>query len=46
MGRKIRVEHAGAAYRIMACSDQGQDIYANDRDRKLCRRAAGPYLQT
>jgi REP element-mobilizing transposase RayT len=35
MARKIRIEYAGAAYHVMACGNQGRDIYADDRDRKL-----------
>jgi putative transposase len=35
MARKIGIEYAGAAYHVMARGNQGQDIYADDRDRKL-----------
>jgi putative transposase len=35
MARKIRIEYAGAAYHVMARRNQGRDIYADDRDRKL-----------
>jgi hypothetical protein len=35
MARKIRIEHAGAAYHVMARGNQGRDIYADERDRKL-----------
>ena len=35
MARKIRIEYAGAAYHVMARGNQGRDIYADDRDRKL-----------
>ena len=36
MPRKIRIEYAGAAYQEMARGNQGRDIYADGRDRKLC----------
>ena len=39
MARKIRIEYAGAAYHVMARGNQGRDIYADDRDRKLTRAA-------
>jgi hypothetical protein len=35
MARKIRIEYAGAVYQVMARGNQGRDIYADDRDRKL-----------
>jgi putative transposase len=35
MARKIRLEYAGATYHVMARGNQGRDIYADDRDRKL-----------
>ena len=35
MARKIRIECAGAAYHVMARGNQGWDIYADERDRKL-----------
>ena len=35
MARKIRIEYAGAAYHVMAHGNQGRDLYADDRDRKL-----------
>ena len=35
MARKIRIEYAGAAYHVMARGNQGRDIYAGERDRKL-----------
>ena len=35
MARKIRIEYAGAAYHVVARGNQGRDIYADDRDRKL-----------
>ena len=35
MARKIRIEYVGAAYHVMARGNQGRDIYADDRDRKL-----------
>ena len=35
MARKIRIEYAGAAYHVMARGNQGRDIYADERDRKL-----------
>ena len=35
MARKIRIEYAGAACHVMARGNQGRDIYADDRDRKL-----------
>ena len=34
MARKIRLEYAGAGYHV-ARGNQGRDIYAEDRDRKL-----------
>jgi hypothetical protein len=35
MARKIRIEYAGAACHVMARGNQGRDIYADERDRKL-----------
>jgi hypothetical protein len=35
MARKLRIEYAGAAYHVMARGNQGRDIYADERDRKL-----------
>ena len=35
MARKIRLEYAGAAYYALARGNQGRDIYADERDRKL-----------
>ena len=35
MARKIRIENAGTAYHVMARGNQGRDIYADERDRKL-----------
>jgi hypothetical protein len=35
MARMIRIEYAGAAYHVMSHGNQGRDIYADDRDRKL-----------
>jgi hypothetical protein len=35
MARQIRIEYAGAAYRVMARGNQGRDICADARDRKL-----------
>jgi hypothetical protein len=35
MARKIRIKYAGAAYHVMARGNQGWDIYADERDRKL-----------
>ena len=35
MARKIRIEYAGAAYHVVARGNQGRDIYADERDRKL-----------
>jgi hypothetical protein len=35
MAHKIRIEYAGAAYDVMARGNQGRDIYADERDRKL-----------
>jgi REP element-mobilizing transposase RayT len=35
MARKIRIEYAGAAYHVMTRGNQGRDIYADERDRKL-----------
>ena len=35
MARKIRIEYAGAAYHVVARGNQGRNIYADDRDRKL-----------
>jgi len=42
MARKIRIEYAGAAYHVMARCNQGRDIYADDRDRKLWLERAVP----
>jgi hypothetical protein len=41
MARKIRIEYAGAAYHVMARCNQGRDIYADDRDRKLWLETRG-----
>src|SRR5665811_1941820 len=41
MARKIRIEYAGAAYHVMARGNQGRDIYADDRDRKLWLETLG-----
>jgi hypothetical protein len=35
MACKIRIEYAGAAYHVMARGNQGRDIYADERGRKL-----------
>jgi putative transposase len=35
MARKLRIEYAAAVYHVMARGNQGRDIYADDRDRKL-----------
>jgi hypothetical protein len=35
MPRKIRLEHTGAVYQVMARANQGRDICADDRDRNL-----------
>ena len=35
MARKIRLEYAGTAYHVKARGNQGGDIYADERDRKL-----------
>src|ERR1019366_3654410 len=35
MARKIRIEYAGAAYHVMARGNQGRNVYADARDRKL-----------
>ena len=41
MARKMRIEYAGAAYHVMARGNQGRDIYADDRDRKLWLETLG-----
>jgi hypothetical protein len=41
MARKIRIEWAGAAYHIMARGNQGRDICAHDRNRKLWLKTRG-----
>ena len=41
MARKLRIEYAGAAYHVMARGNQGRDIYADDRDRKLWLETLG-----
>lgn len=41
MARKMRIEYAGAAYRVMVRGNQGRDIYADDRDRKLWQATLG-----
>ena len=41
MARKIRIEYAGAAYHVMARGNQGRDIYADERDRKLWLETLG-----
>ena len=35
MARMLRIEYAGATYHVMARGNWGQDIYDDDRDRKL-----------
>jgi putative transposase len=35
MARKLRIEYAAAVYHVMARGNQGRDIYADDRNRKL-----------
>ena len=35
MPRKLRIKYAEAAYHVMARGNQGRDIYADERDRKL-----------
>ena len=39
--RSIRIEYAGAAYHVITRGNQGRDIYAADRDRKLWLEALG-----
>jgi putative transposase len=34
MARKIRIEYAGAAYHVMARGNQGESVFADDRDRR------------
>jgi len=41
MALKIRIGYAGAAYHVMARGNQGRDIYADDRDRKLWPETLG-----
>ena len=41
MARKIRIEYAGAAYHVMARGNQGREIYADERDRKLWLETLG-----
>ncbi len=41
MVRKIRIEYAGAACHVMARGNQGRDIYADERDRKLWLETLG-----
>jgi hypothetical protein len=41
LARKIRLEYGGAAYPVMARGNQGRDIYADDRDRKLWLETLG-----
>jgi putative transposase len=41
MARKIRIEYPGAVYHVMARGNQGRDIYADDRDRKLWLETLG-----
>src|ERR1035437_1816616 len=41
MARKIRIEYAGAAYHVMARGNQGRDIYADERDRRLWLETLG-----
>ena len=38
---KIRLEHAGAAYHVMARGNEGRDIYDDERDRKLWLETLG-----
>ena len=35
MARPIRIEYDGAVYHVMARGNQGQAIYADDRDREV-----------
>ena len=41
MACKIRIECAGAARHIMARSNHGWDLYADDRDRKRWLKTLG-----
>jgi putative transposase len=41
MARQIRIEYAGAAYHVMARGNQGAEIYADDRDRRLWLETVG-----
>ncbi len=41
MARMMRIAYAGAAYHAMARGNQGGDIYADERDRKLWLEALG-----
>ncbi len=34
MARKVRIEYAGTVYHVMARGNQGQPVFADDRDRK------------
>ena len=44
--KQIRIEYAGAAYHVMARGNQGRDIYADDRDRKLWLATLGEACET
>ena len=41
MARQTRIEHAGAAYHVMARGNQGRRIYADDADRERWRETVG-----
>jgi hypothetical protein len=41
LARKIGIEYAGAACHVMARGNQGRDIYADDRGRKLWLETLG-----
>ena len=41
MARALRIEYEGAAYHVMARGDQGEPIFADDRDREVWVKTLG-----
>ena len=45
MARALRIEYPGAVYLVMARSNQGQDIFGDDRDRRSFLETVGEACQ-
>ena len=41
MVQQIRIEYEGATYHVMARGNQGQTIYEDEQDCKVCQEALG-----